>query len=105
MDNLIQVNNQPLTQLAKFLVSLPKITNFTTKIHVEPSKEKEIHMIIITAKEKENIDRTIKRYKQKVEKTRLVQELRQRREHKTNSRKRKEELEKAKRRQQFEDNN
>lgn len=58
-------------------------------------------MLIITAKEKENIDRMIKRYKKKVEKVGLIKEVRKRIEYKKPSKRRREEISKAIYRERF----
>lgn len=52
-------------------------------------------MLIIKVKEGENIDRVLKRYKNKFNKTKVMQELRDRKNFKKKSVKRREELNKA----------
>lgn len=62
-------------------------------------------MLIITAKEKENIERILKKYKKKVEKVGLIKEIRKRIEYKKPSTRRREEISKAIYRDRFKKEN
>lgn len=52
----------------------PKVTNFINNL----KKESVFNMIIIPVKEGESIDRALKKYKRKFEKTGVIKELRNR---------------------------
>ncbi|TCI94777.1 30S ribosomal protein S21 [Tenacibaculum sp. M341] len=52
-------------------------------------------MLIIKIKEGENIDRALKRYRKKYKNTKLIQEVRRRKEYKKESVRRREEVQKA----------
>ncbi|WGH75051.1 30S ribosomal protein S21 [Tenacibaculum tangerinum] len=58
-------------------------------------------MLIIQVKEGENIDRALKRYKRKYRNTKVLQEIRERKEYKKPSVSRREQLKKAQYKQQF----
>jgi len=52
-------------------------------------------MIIVKVKEGENIDRALRRFKRKFERTGVLREIRERKEYKKPSEKRREQLQKA----------
>ncbi|CAM1360968.1 ribosomal S21 family protein [Tenacibaculum sediminilitoris] len=58
-------------------------------------------MLIIQVKEGENIDRAIKRYKRKYRNTKILQEIRKRKEYKKPSVTKREQLKKAQYKEQF----
>jgi small subunit ribosomal protein S21 len=54
------------------------VIKFATQFKTETKKHKRINMIIIPVKEGESIDKALKKFKKKFEKTGVVKELRER---------------------------
>ncbi len=80
-------------RLLKYYDYLPYIRYFFVSLH--SNKNKNIQMLIIPVKEGESIEKALKKFKRKVEKTGLIKSLRERQKFTKPSVERRDEIKKA----------